>query len=369
METRHVDFPYRRLAMLGAAPETRSSIAAVIDTYRAHGLFKRWPIDYLATHGDGGPARNAGLALKSLRDLGMLLARQRRVAVHLHTSAHGLLRDAAFIAAALAARAPLVLQLHGGGFERLSSGWLMRSLLEGVSCVITPCESLRAWVRSVARNAHVLCVPSPVSIEPLPVETTRPNLVLFLGRLAAAKGIFDLLEALAAVRAAVPDVRLVCAGDGDRVAVARYAERLGVADAVRFTGWVGPSGKRALLESAAVFVLPSYDEAMPISLLEAMSAAVPVIASPVGGIPEVVVDGVSGCLAAPGDTATLERLLCRLLLDRPHGERIGAAGRESARLRFAPERTLPRLEEIYAALGLRTLGEPAVPAFDLRKAA
>ncbi|MGQ0547634.1 MAG: glycosyltransferase, partial [Betaproteobacteria bacterium] len=172
------------------------------------------------------------------------------------------------------------------------------------------------------------------------------------------------------LRPAVPDVKLVCAGDGDRVAVARYAERLGIAEAVRFTGWVGPSGKRALLEAAAAFALPSYDEAMPISLLEAMSAGVPVIASPVGGIPEVVVDGVSGYLAAPGDTATLERLLRRLLVDRALGMRIGAAGRESARLRFAPERTLPRLEEIYAGVGLAALGQPAGPAVDeLRKAA
>jgi glycosyltransferase involved in cell wall biosynthesis len=360
---------YPRLAMLGAAPETRSGIAAVIDAYRAHGLFKRWPIDYVPTHGDGGLARNAGLALRSLKDFGVLLARHRRLVVHLHTSAHAFLRDTVFMSAALAARCPLVLQLHGGGFERLSGSWAARGFLESAACVIVPCESMRAWVRSVARNAHALCVPSPVCIEPLPAAAARPNLVLFLGRLEAKKGIFDLLEAVSALRAAVPDVRLVCAGDGERIAVARYAERLGMADAVRFTGWVGPSGKRALLEAAAVFALPSYDEAMPVSLLEAMSAGVPVIASPVGGIPEVVVDGVSGYLAAPGDTATLERLLRKLLLDRPFGERIGAAGRESARLRFAPERTLPRLEEIYASVGLCALGEAPGPVLDLRKAA
>src|SRR5437762_12325946 len=108
-------------------------------------------------------------------------------------------------------------------------------------------------------------------------------------------------DAVAGLRAAVPDVRLVCAGGGDRIGVARYAERLGIADAVKFTGWVGPSGKRALLEHAAVFALPSSDEALPVSLIEAMSAGVPVVASPVGGIPEVVADNASGFLVAPGD--------------------------------------------------------------------
>lgn len=360
---------YPRLAMLGAAPEAPGSIGAVIDAYRAHGLFKRWPIDCLAIRGGGGLPGDAARLARALKDLAILLARHHRMVVHLHARAQGFPRDALFMSAALAARCPLVLQLHGAGFERMPHAPLARYFLERAACVITPCESLRLWVRKLARNAHVLCVPPPLAFEPGPVPAARPNAILFLGRMHAAKGVFDLLEAVAALRPAVPDVRLVCAGQGERLAVARHAERLGIADAVRFTGQVGPSGKRALLEAAAAFALPSYDEAMPVSLLEAMSAGVPVVASPVGGIPEVVVDGVSGFLAAPGDTATLARLLRRLLLDRDLGARIGAAGRESARLRFAPERTLARLEDLYAALGLCEVPAPRPPALDLPRAA
>src|SRR4030095_13478701 len=102
------------------------------------------------------------------------------------------------------------------------------------------------------------------------------------------------LEAVSALRPSVPDVRLLCAGEGDRAAVARYAERLGIADAVKCTGWIGPSGKRALLESSAVFALPSYDEALPMSLLEAMAAGIAPVASAVGGIPEAITDRVPG---------------------------------------------------------------------------
>jgi glycosyltransferase involved in cell wall biosynthesis len=373
METK----PYSRLVMFGAASETRGAIAAVVDAYRAHGLFKRWPVEYLAIHGDGGVRQSAAYVLRALHRFGVLLARHRRMAVHLHTTRGSFWRDTVFIAAALAARCPLMLQLHGGGFERFYEGLsvpvraVMRALLGQVACVIVPTESLRTWVRSVSRNAHVVCLPNPVTQAPAPKAGARANLVLFLGRLVPEKGLFDLLEAVSALRPAVPDVRLVCAGDGDRIAVASYAERLGIADAVKFTGWVGPSGKRALLESAAVFALPSYDEALPIGMLEAMSAGVPVIATPVGGIPEAVVDGVSGYLVAPGDTANLQRLLRKLLLDRRLGAEIGAAGRESARLRFSPERAVPRLEELYAAVGVcahgESAGEPRLPG--MREAA
>jgi glycosyltransferase involved in cell wall biosynthesis len=176
---------------------------------------------------------------------------------------------------------------------------------------------------------------------------------------------------VASLRAVVPDVRLVCAGEGDRAGVARVAERLGIGDMVKFTGWVGPSGKRALLESAAAFVLPGGAEGLPVSLLEAMAAGVPVIASPAGAVAEVVVDGVSGLLFAPGDAAALSRCLRKLLLERALGARIGAAARESVRLRFAPERSIARLEEIYAAAGLTAIGAPRAAARDdgLREAA
>jgi glycosyltransferase involved in cell wall biosynthesis len=152
----------------------------------------------------------------------------------------------------------------------------------------------------------------------------------------------------------------VCAGEGDRGVVARLAARLGVAEALTLTGALGPSGKRALFETAGVLALPSYQEGMPIGLLEAMAAGVPVVATPVGGIPEVIADGVSGFLAAPGDKAALARLLRKLLLDRALGARIGAAARESVRRRCSPERALAPLEDLYASLGVR--GEPLAGA-------
>ena len=362
--------------MLGATGETRGSIAAVVDAYRAHGLFKRWPIDYLPTHGDGSLANRSAFALRAARDILASLAQGRRIAVHAHIAVRGFWREAALVAPALAARSPVLLHLHGNGFDRIYdeantlARTLMRSLLERAACVLVPCESLRGWVRGVARDAHVVCVPNPVTIEPPSQDPCRPNMVLFLGHMAPDKGVFDLLEAVSAARAAVPDLRLVCAGDGDRIAVARYADRLGIADAVKFTGWVGPSGKRALFESAALLAAPAYDAALPMSLLEAMGAGVPVVAAAVGGIPEAIVDGVNGFLVPPGDSASLARVLRKVLLERGLAARIGAAGRDSVRLRCSPERALPKLEAIYAQMGLQSAASPApLPETDLRKAA
>ena len=375
-----------RLIMLGAAPGTRGSAAAVVEAYRVHGLFRRWPVEYVSTHGEGGALEGGLTALRALRRFSGLLAdglaHQRRVVVHAHCDAHsGFWREALFMRIALAARCPLIIHLHGGGFERLhdeagtTGRAIIRSLFERAACVIAPSEAQRAWARGIARHAQVACVPNPVALPDAAPAEERSNMVLFLGCLEAEQGIFDLLQAVARLCAESPecfsDLRLVCAGGGERAEVARHAERLGIGAVVKFTGWVGPSGKRALLENAAAIALPRYSAGLPMSLLEAMAAGVPAVASPVGAIPEVLTDGASGLLVAPGDVTALARALRKLLLDRPLAARIGAAGRETVRARFAPDRVIPRLEELYADAGLaapRAL-QPARRGIDLRKAA
>jgi glycosyltransferase involved in cell wall biosynthesis len=315
--------------------------------------------------------------LQGLRQFAVLLARHRRLVLHVHSAAGaGFWRDCVFMSLAWMARCPVVLQLHGSGFERFydEASALARAAIKEAftraAVLVVPTESQRAWIRSINRETRVACVPHPASSGAAPAAVAeRPNMVLFLGKLEQRKGVFDLLEAVAAARASVPDVRVVCAGDGDRAAVARYAERLGIADAVKFTGWVGPSGKRALLDAAAVFALPSYSESMPVSLIEAMAAGIPVVATGVGGIPEAITEGVTGFLVAPGDTSTLTRVLRKMLLDRALAARVGAAAREAARLRFAPDRALARLEAVYAEAGLAALGGMAPREPDMRRAA
>src|SRR5438876_1017471 len=175
---------YSTIAMLGAAPETRGSIATVVDSYRAHGLFARWPVQYIATNRDGTLVQKTLLAARAVRDLGALLGEKRRVVVHVHAAwggkaGAGFWREAAFMGAALAAGCPVVLQLHGKGFDAS-----IRWFLERAAAVCVPCEASRTWVKSVARNVDVVLAPPPVAVA-VPELPARPNLVLFLGRLEA----------------------------------------------------------------------------------------------------------------------------------------------------------------------------------------
>ena len=344
--------------MLGTAPETRGGIAAVIQAWRAAGAFERWPVEYVATHCDGGPGAKLLAAARGLRRFLALLLEHRRVLVHVHCASRASFwRKCVFMAIAHAARCPVVLHLHGGGFVRFyeeECGPLgrrvVRHFLARAAWVIALTDRWRTWLEQFTPN--VACIPNAVRTQAVPALRGRRNVILFLGRVEAAKGIPELLEAFAVLRAAVPGAELVCAGAGGVAAAARQAEALGVGDAVRFPGWLGEAEKRAWMARAAVFVLPSHAEGLPMSLLEAMAAGVPVVASAVGGIPDVVKDGVNGLLVAAGDSLGLLRALRRLFREPQLAARLGAAGRETVRARFSPEQALERLDEVYAGLGV-----------------
>jgi glycosyltransferase involved in cell wall biosynthesis len=108
-------------------------------------------------------------------------------------------------------------------------------------------------------------------------------------------------------------------------------------------------------------VLPSYAEGLPMSLLEAMAAGCPVVATRVGGIPDLVTDGVDGLLIPPGDPHALAAALQRILRDPVFAQQLGNAARQTIANRYTAERSLERLEQLYAGLGVRRQAVRNVP--------
>jgi len=185
----------------------------------------------------------------------------------------------------------------------------------------------------------------------------QPTL-LFLGHLLPDKGVFDLVKAFAAVARRATDLRLVLGGVGQVAAVSELATQLGVRERLEVPGWLGPEAKSAALAASTIFLLPSYHEGMPMALLEAMSWGRPVIATPVGGIPQIVTSEVNGLLVPPGDVAALTAAIARLLEDPALAERLGNAARTTIERGFSLDDALARLGSIYHRFGLKKRGEP-----------
>jgi glycosyltransferase involved in cell wall biosynthesis len=176
--------------------------------------------------------------------------------------------------------------------------------------------------------------------------------VVFLGLIGKKKGVFDLVRAVPIVRKQVPQARFFLAGDGDIDAVRDLALSLGVSEAVHLPGWVAGRDKDALLASADVLVLPSHFEGLGLCILEAMAYGVPVIATRVGGIPDVVEDGVTGLLVEPGDVERLADRLVALLLDAELRQRVRVAAFKRVRERYSVEAVFEAIRQCYYDAGV-----------------
>lgn len=173
---------------------------------------------------------------------------------------------------------------------------------------------------------------------------------LFVGRLAGVKGVPILIEAMARLADRHPDLVLRLVGDGpDRAALEAEVTRRGLQDRVAFLGYRSQAEVATELAQADVFVLPSFAEGVPVVLMEAMAAQVPVLTTRIAGVPELVVDGVSGRLVPPSDVAAFTAALDDLLSDPDNRATLGAAGRLKVQQEYDAGREARWLSELICA--------------------
>ena len=232
--------------------------------------------------------------------------------------------------AALATGRPYVVQLWGTDVELVRRApWLARPVVRRARAVICPSSALAgAAARLGARNIEV--VPSGVEIPPDVGTEAEPPEVLYAGRLSPEKGVLELVEA-------ADGMNLVVAGDGPlrgRVPMAR--------------GFLRPPELAALYSRAAVVACPSHREGFGVACLEAMAHGRPVVASGVGGLLDLVVNGETGIVVEPGNVPALRAALERLLGDPALRRRMGEAGRTRAAEHFSWTAVTRKTLDVYA---------------------
>ncbi|MBA2246036.1 MAG: glycosyltransferase [Gemmatimonadetes bacterium] len=301
-----------------------------------------------------------------LAQLARMLHAERTAVLHAHLAWP--LRCTRGLLAAKLARVPAVIatqqlfaELHSRR-ARLKH----RTVAAGVDRYIAVSREMERAMRPLVPRRRLSVVPNGIRVHDF-ARTRSPAtraallrsgeraLVLTVARLDWQKGLDQLLQAAALV----PGVRFVIAGEGaERARLEREATALGIADRVDFLG--ERSDVPDLLASADLFVLPSLIEGLPVSVLEAMAAGVPVVATDVPGTREAVQDGETGVLVQPGDPPALARAIRRLLEERSLAARLAEAGRCRVRREFSVEAMVGRVmgiyEEVLASSGRQHAG-------------
>jgi glycosyltransferase involved in cell wall biosynthesis len=351
----------RLILMLGPSMEYPGGMTEVVRSYAAAGLFDLWPLRYVSTYAG---REFAGKLAPWARALATVLVRlvQKRVALlHVHSAAYGSFwRKSVLCAMALAFRVPYVIHLHDGrwadfyhrGCNSLAKA-CVRALLRKAARVVVLSRHWHDVVRAIEPATRISVIGNPVAAPLCAAPLPRPACsVLFLGALHRDKGVLDLVKAMPLVLRSVPQARFVLAGSGDAASIASLARSLGVEHALSLPGWVNGKGKEDLLRHSDVFVLPSYYEGLPVGMLEAMAWGVPVIASRVGGIPDVIEDRVNGLLVRPADAEALGQAIVALLTNDALRARLREAAQREVRARYGVESIIADLRALYRELGL-----------------
>ena len=271
---------------------------------------------------------------------------------------------------------PLVMLAHTIGWPEIDSElYRVGTVMEGTSvrladAVFASGTRARDWC---ARHYGIDAVSTPILhtgvdtrqfAPPGSDEPKRRPTIVFVGKIAANKGVDDLVEAACHLRARVPDLRLIVAGRGEPSAVARVRARAAShPDLIDLRGFVSHDDLPGLLRSADVFAAPSRSEGGPgFVYLEAMACGLPVVACSDSGIEETVQDAETGLLVPPGDPVALMEALHRLLADPGFRRRLGAAARDFVVATAERQLCIRRIEAFYESVVRRVRGSANLEA-------
>lgn len=348
----------KKIVVLGTRADANGGIATVMNIYNDAGLYQRKDIHFMPTHCSGNVIAKIRVLLPTaITYLRMLLCNQIAV-VHTHSaSGVSFWRKSVFLALAFLFRIPTVLQVHSGHFPRFYNDRcnrlqkkLIRKILRSTHKIVVVSAELERFIATLAQRNDIAIIHNPARISASCGGVRSKNIILFLGHLGPQKGTSDLIYAMKIVSIKNAEAKLMLCGDGNLEDARKLIDHMGLTEQIKVTGWINDDERTQLLNEAAIYVLPSYAEGLPMSILEAMSAGIPTVATSVGGIPEAITHKREGLLHEPGDIETLAEHLLYLLNETEIREEMGKAAKEKVSQKFSISKSLAELKGIYETL-------------------
>jgi glycosyltransferase involved in cell wall biosynthesis len=320
---------HKNVLMVGADLTSNGGIASVVKAlYEAHssgGYAYRVYLIKTSFYKDKNAFYEMLIFIKSI-SLALFLSMTNDVGIfHIHTSAkYSFYRKSFFVLMAKLLKKKVILHIHASEFYSffLKDSWFIKYILGMSDSVVVLCSDWKSVLSKMYPNLNIIKIENPYNLSsstsPLCHSTSCGKIrVVFVGFLIESKGLRDLVDLASYVKSSGrTDVIIQIAGKGELETFVRDSiERMELQGFMDFTGWVSGEDKDNLYRNADLFILPSYREGMPISILEAMAWGLPVISTRIAGTPDVIKDGVNGFLFEPGDINGYYGAICKLADD------------------------------------------------------
>lgn len=345
------------MLMCSSDKSVKGGINSVVTQLMNHDWGDDIEMSYLSTHINGNVFKKSMFFVKSYIQLHSLLLKNSFDIIHIHMSYKGSFKRKYMVAKACKRfDKKVIIHLHGSEFkdyyntgnDRLKSK--IKNLFQSVDNVIVLGENWKEFILKIVPNARVTVVNNAVTIPEIE-DKKREEIckILFLGMLIERKGVIDLLQATKNLKNnGIDKFEVLIAGTGaEEKRLKEFCEGNNLNDVVKFLGWIDKEEKVKLLETSDILVLPSYNEGLPVAILEAMSYGLPIISTKVGSIDEAVKDGVNGYLIEPGDVEDMERVICGLIENVELWTEYSEMSRNIVKDQFAEEEFIARIMHNY----------------------
>lgn len=350
----------RSLVVIHVGPRTdaQGGVSSVMAGYARSSLSRIIDLRFIATSETGSIIRRMAKGMLGLARVALTARSVRVPAVfHLHMASRGSYYRKRLALGVMRRRGiARVVHLHGGEFHHFYASRNARGqrsitrTMQSADAVLVLSDTWRQRVLSFAPRARVHILPNAIVL-PESWLTGNGQKVCFMGRIGPRKGVPELLESINAIQTLGDNVTTwVLAGDGETDWARQRVQSLPYPDRVCITGWLSREDTAQLLSESGVFVLPSHNEGLPMSLLEAMAQGCACVVTAVGGIPDVVVDGRNGLLVEAGSVTQLTEALSRVLQDVGLRTSLGVAARKTCERDHDIEIVVARLDALYRDL-------------------
>ncbi|WP_299026753.1 glycosyltransferase family 4 protein [uncultured Thermanaerothrix sp.] len=350
----------KRVLMLGPSLDVRGGISTIEQFLLSHWLSQgKYKVYHIATLVDGTKWSKLLVAIAALIRFLSAMVIYRPDIIHIHfASRASFFRKSFFVLIARALKKKVIMHANGAEFHLFynrESGPLQKRYIQYVlnraDRLIVVSRQWQEFYRRIYKRSQPIVVYNPVGCpDQCPDQDKRLPVVLTLGRLGQRKGTYDLLQAVPLILKYQPQAEFWLGGDGEVERVRELVSKESWGDRVRLLGWVTGEQKAEVLSRASVFILPSYNEGLPLAILEAMAYGLPVVSTPVGGIPEAVADGETGFLVQPGDVQAIAEKTVLLLKDDGLRKQMGANARQRALTHFDVRSVIHKIFEVYDGL-------------------
>lgn len=360
-----VDNNKKRICMIVQQPDVQGGIAAVTSGYYGSTLEQDYNIRYVESYCDGSKFKKLIKALKGYAEFSKVLREFKPELIHMHTSfGASFYRMQPFLFMAQKRGIPVVDHLHGADFKsfyteasdkKKATIKKIYGRFDKIIVLSKEWKTTMSEVVSVDKLTVIENYSKPLKekeVETLVDKRFADKKVLFLGELGRRKGGYDFADIVKEAQSKDPDIKFVFCGSGSEADESAIKEAVYKAsgsnrEKISFPGWVRGTDKDKVLREAALFMLPSYQEGLPMSILDAMAYGLPVVSTEVGGIPQLVDDGASGRLLAAGDAKAIGPAISDLLKDRSKYEAASKASLAIATQRFGFDDHVEKLERVY----------------------